>query len=32
MYSDALREAGADIVDETDRLLEIPAIAPEEER
>lgn len=31
-YSDALREAGAEIVDETDRLLETPAIAPEEER
>ena len=32
MYSEALREAGADIVDETDRLLETPAIAPSEER
>ena len=31
-YSEALREAGADIVDETDRLLETPAIAPSEER
>jgi hypothetical protein len=31
-YSEALREAGAEIVDETDRLLETPAIAPEEER
>jgi hypothetical protein len=31
-YGEALREAGADIVDETDRLHEIPAIAPDEER
>ena len=32
-YSDALREAGAEIVDETDRLRETtPAIAPDEER
>jgi hypothetical protein len=31
-YSEALREAGAEIVDETDRLLETPAIAPQEER
>jgi hypothetical protein len=31
-YSDALREAGAEIVDETDRLRDIPATAPAEER
>jgi hypothetical protein len=31
-YSDALREAGAEIVDETERLRAIPAIAPDEER
>src|SRR4051794_22980823 len=31
-YGDALRDAGAEIVDETDRLREIPAIAPDEER
>jgi hypothetical protein len=31
-YSGALREAGAEIVDETDRLRTAPAIAPDEER
>ena len=31
-YGDALREAGAEIVDETDRLHDIPAVAPDEER
>jgi hypothetical protein len=31
-YGEALRNAGAEIVDETDRLREIPAVAPTEER
>jgi hypothetical protein len=31
-YSDALRDAGAEIVDETDRLRAIPATAPDGER
>ncbi|HEV7935331.1 MAG TPA: hypothetical protein VGP70_23835 [Actinomadura sp.] len=31
-YSEALRSNGADIQDETDRLVETPAAASEEER
>ncbi|HEU5160729.1 MAG TPA: hypothetical protein VFU43_27275 [Streptosporangiaceae bacterium] len=31
-YGDALREAGAEILDETNRLREIPASASDEER
>jgi hypothetical protein len=31
-YGEALREAGAEIVDETDRLRDVPAVAPNEER
>ncbi|HZB34047.1 MAG TPA: hypothetical protein VE465_28050 [Streptosporangiaceae bacterium] len=31
-YGDALREAGAEIVDETERLRDIAATAPAEER
>src|SRR3954454_21850397 len=31
-YGEALRDAGAEIVDETDRLRDIPATAPESER
>ena len=31
-YAEALRANGADIQDETDRLIETPATAPEDER
>jgi hypothetical protein len=31
-YGEALREAGAEIVDETNRLRETPATAPDDER
>jgi hypothetical protein len=31
-FSEALRAGGADIQDETDRLIETPAIAPDKER
>jgi hypothetical protein len=31
-FSEALRSTGADIQDETDRLLEAPTIAPDDER
>jgi hypothetical protein len=31
-FSEALRSNGADIQDETDRLIETPAIAPDKER
>lgn len=31
-YSESLRSSGADIQDETDRLIETPAIAVDEER
>jgi hypothetical protein len=31
-YGEALREAGAEIVDETNRLSDIATAAPEEER
>jgi hypothetical protein len=31
-YSDSLRATGADIQDETDRLVETPSVAPSDER
>lgn len=31
-FSESLRAAGADIQDETDRLIETPAVAPDDER